>query len=701
MPIATPFQSLRCLLAGLLLLAAAGCPSNGDDACVVGTANCPCTKADACDPGLRCVASTCVEDRGGGAGGVGGGLGAGGGFGGPNGGAGGAGGGPVNRVDGGTPASGAPVGAGCADPGDCREGLCLNPQALPGGYCSKRCGGQLLSVGDPCPAGSACTQLNEATSMCMAVCNPATAGSCRSGYACARSEGGVAVCLPRCQSDKSCRPGYGCNTATGVCQLGMRELGASGAACAAPAECRSNTCLTETASEGKFPGGYCLRQCSADIEDMPCPNDDGICVGVPDADGTKAFACFGSCTTGVDCRAQYFCSADIDARASNGKGICVPRCDKLGCREGFSCDTSVGNCVMGGLTGGPAQIERRELGVMMLGETRPDFKTLTVDVPAGTVSFAVLADPMTPGSTGVLTKATAPNGEVLYDYFDPTKTAFIGPIASYPGQPFSLVYPNAPRVNVIPGKYEIVLGADAPGSYKVTVLLKKQMGVVQGGPLPVVFWFAKQKYLTAQTAQTDMRFQQAMAMVVDIYKAIGVQLGPITYTDLGPESEALAVLQTRDQMAQLFALGTSSNVSGLNFYFIDQFNETGGSAGAIGRSGGIPGPVALPGLGRGGVVVALSVLQRPEIFATAVAHEAGHYLGLFHVSERDGTSFDPLLDTPECPASNDANMNMKVDPTECVGKGSDNLMFWQASGMPMRTITNDQRFVILRNPILQ
>ncbi len=662
--------TFRCLLAGLLLLVAAGCPGD-DHPCVVGTLACPCTAGGACDPGLRCLANQCVDPGG------------------------------VASTDGGSAGTGAAIGAACVDPGECREGLCLKADVLTGGYCSKNCGGQLLSVGDSCPAGSACTQLNEATSMCMALCDPAAAGTCRAGYACASSDG-ASVCLPRCQSDRNCRPGYGCNTSTGVCQLGARELGRSGAACAAGGECRSNICLTEAASDGKFPGGYCTRACTAADEDMPCPDGDGMCIGLPRPDGTKTYACFGSCTTGVDCRGEYFCSADIDLRGSNGLGVCVPRCEKVGCREGFTCDPTVGACMMGGDSAGPAQIERQEVGVVTLGQQSPDFKMITLDVPPGAVSFTVIADPLTPGVNAALAKVTTPSGQVVYDYFDFTKTAFTRPNPSYAGQPFVMVYPNAPRVNIMPGKYEIVLGTSSPGRtmFNVTVLMKKQTGLLKGGPLPVVFWFAKQKYLNAQTAQTDQRFQGAVAIMVDIYKAIGVQLGPITYTDLGPESEAVAVLTDRDQMGQLFALGKDSKVPGLNFYFIDQFNEEGGS-GTIGRSGGIPGPVALPGLARGGVAVALSVLNRTETFATAMAHEAGHYLGLFHVSERDGRSFDPLLDTPECPASADANGNMRVDPAECMDKGSDNLMFWQASGMPMRTITNDQRFVILRNPILQ
>jgi hypothetical protein len=84
-----------------------------------------------------------------------------------------------------------------------------------------------------------------------------------------------------------------------------------------------------------------------------------------------------------------------------------------------------------------------------------------------------------------------------------------------------------------------------------------------------------------------------------------------------------------------------------------------------------------------------------------MAHEAGHFLGLYHTGERDGRSFDPLLDTPECPASADTNGDKLVSGQECTGKGNDNLMFWTTAPVPQRRLTADQRFVLLRNPAVK
>ena len=101
-----------------------------------------------------------------------------------------------------------------------------------------------------------------------------------------------------------------------------------------------------------------------------------------------------------------------------------------------------------------------------------------------------------------------------------------------------------------------------------------------------------------------------------------------------------------------------------------------------------------------------------------MAHEVGHYLGLFHATERTGstpsspTNFvnvDPIPDTPEClltvdqPPSGDGDLS--VDPTECgVAGGARNLMFWTQGPDSLGArdqISADQAFVLVRNPLIR
>ncbi|VAX24862.1 hypothetical protein MNBD_NITROSPINAE02-248, partial [hydrothermal vent metagenome] len=119
-------------------------------------------------------------------------------------------------------------------------------------------------------------------------------------------------------------------------------------------------------------------------------------------------------------------------------------------------------------------------------------------------------------------------------------------------------------------------------------------------------------------------------------------------------------------------------------------------------SGGIPGP-PVNGTPHSGVIVStlggLSGLSSADrrMQGNTMAHEMGHYYGLFHTAESSGQSFDPISDTPQCGASRDSNGDGKVSPEECSGAGGDNLMFWQApvSGLQTR-LTAGQRFVLGR-----
>jgi hypothetical protein len=92
------------------------------------------------------------------------------------------------------------------------------------------------------------------------------------------------------------------------------------------------------------------------------------------------------------------------------------------------------------------------------------------------------------------------------------------------------------------------------------------------------------------------------------------------------------------------------------------------------------------------------------------AHETGHYLGLFHTTERNGEALgmgdnvihgsDNLSDTPVCPDSADANGNGILSASECMENGSDNLLFWSPA-RSSRSLTSQQQSVLSKNPLIQ
>lgn len=69
---------------------------------------------------------------------------------------------------------------------------------------------------------------------------------------------------------------------------------------------------------------------------------------------------------------------------------------------------------------------------------------------------------------------------------------------------------------------------------------------------------------------------------------------------------------------------------------------------AAGIAPGIPGAPTVFGRNVSGIIVTPSAYADQD--ALTMLHEAGHFFGLNHTSEFSGDLFDPLEDTPECPA---------------------------------------------------
>jgi hypothetical protein len=129
----------------------------------------------------------------------------------------------------------------------------------------------------------------------------------------------------------------------------------------------------------------------------------------------------------------------------------------------------------------------------------------------------------------------------------------------------------------------------------------------------------------------------------------------------------------------------------LTIFLVEEIsNSSQGGDTILGLSAGPPGAAAIHGTSKSGVVISAADLKSaPTDVAKIMAHESAHFLGLFHTTEKGGTQFDPLDDTPVCPAGS---------TSLCASLGADNIMWWTLTD-GVATFTSDQSWVARRNPV--
>lgn len=224
---------------------------------------------------------------------------------------------------------------------------------------------------------------------------------------------------------------------------------------------------------------------------------------------------------------------------------------------------------------------------------------------------------------------------------------------------FATIAPNNPAATVLPGAHQIKVYGVRPtqtamspsnSRVKVTIHAKVMDAEPQTGVLDLNIHFTGSNGWSAATAPNDPAFQAVIDGVNQIYSQVGIELGEIAYHDVDPQFQVIESLQgAGSDMMQLLSTVSEGALNGANLFFVEEIKSPVGTI--LGIAGGIPGPVLVPGTGRSGVVVGTTTIQGGPTLAHVVAHELGHYMGLFHTTENlgglAGPAHDPLPDTPE------------------------------------------------------
>lgn len=409
----------------------------------------------------------------------------------------------------------------------------------------------------------------------------------------------------------------------------------------------------------------------------------------------------------------------------------------------------------------------QQLGVFDVG------KIVEFQVPPGTgtisiVQQAVGSPPLTiqfgkpPNATKVKNSAVVtlikdPSGRVLFDdNAAPPSDLSTAPIVAYTGAGTGVVtipntsqalietkdvgYPSGKwtlQVNdfalecLLPENVAVCSGGTNSDRYDLTVITKPVAGLI--GTLDVSIYLATQSLNAAGTVSSAsmLRYVQTLGALLG---QVGIALGKVTIYDLPPWAKtrfATGVDVTDDgpcsEFGQLLTLSNLGNE--ISFFFVDSIHGLSGELSAVGLDGGIPGPASFGGTVVSGAVVNASDLNfgvcrsahfgkcGADELAYVSAHEAGHFMGLFHTSEQYGNNFDTLRDTPECTCSStcltavNASMcaakKFSLTANQCTQRkslqcgGGDNLMFWLFdTNVSQGTLSSEQGKVMRANPVV-
>ena len=537
-----------------------------------------------------------------------------------------------------------PTGAACQQDSSCEGGQCLPQPQWPGGYCSQPQG--------TCDVTSCREQLGE----CAVIA-------------------GQQTCARACMTDANCRAGYAClatqTRGVNACQpvMELPPMGeADGEACVSDAQCQSGTCIPQ---EQGWPQGYCTRLNCRTREDCASPNgEDNRCY--QNQQGPNL--CVRICTQQDECREGYICQPI----SRDGTGFCVPgeAPAEITITEDFAAYPFPISCQApnGAEVALPYTIQEQTTSYMItpfaldLGRIRP----LRITRPDGQVTDFNTAAHSFQAATSQ-----------FFSFINPT------------------LMPGAPQFQGQLAAGAHTYGLRANSSQLCSYLLQEQ---TPGTTIDLNIYLVGVPNITAQSAANNANMQAMLAAFNSIYDKAGVQVGQVRYLDVTQEqAQRYAVIRSDEVVSELAAISTrpgttTDDALSLNIFFVRAFAMDGG---AIGVSLGLPGPAGLHGTPASGVVFTSEFLgQRfQDRFSNepvdgnaytgiVMAHEVGHYLGLFHTSETSGQVIEPLMDTPSCPR--------RDFPTRC--PDLNNLMF-PLAGISHTEVSADQATMIQANPL--
>ncbi len=287
--------------------------------------------------------------------------------------------------------------------------------------------------------------------------------------------------------------------------------------------------------------------------------------------------------------------------------------------------------------------------------------------------------------TSLRTRGASP--QVLFDLarLGPGAAAPRNPIAPFV-LPVTVLLPNSPASVVASEGYEMAVEVGAPTEIVVSRLQRSEGA---GRVLDLDLFYVGGAGLAPASERGPPSVREALGEAETL---LGIRFGEVRQHEVvGGLRRQLAILEADaeeelPELPELFALSAGAGRPSVAVFFVRDMEV------ALGVSGGVPGPWGMHGLAGSGIALSLDVLDDYGLrIGDVLAHELGHFLGLFHTTESDGTVLEPLPMTPSCPLDRDLDGDLMLLPEECAEFDGSNLMFWAGVG---RRLLPQQRALI-------
>lgn len=441
--------------------------------------------------------------------------------------------------------------------------------------------------------------------------------------------------------------------------------------CVADSDCASGTCLV---GDDGFPGGFCS------FVDCDTRRD---CAGVGRACLRGEFngnLCVELCTGDSDCRTGYECVG-----LSNG-AYCYPA---------YAGETLNPTCESEFVTAADVQ---NPFGFGGGGSERLNRHRITFEVAESTTSFALVAwdrrQRLFPDTI------TSPSGEEI-NIFDNYAAYYFSPLTFERVAP--LLFPAGPQfVDLVePGTWTADFGFEGGEESDLCFVVLEEDGSLEpdGEQLyvDINFYFVGAPGLSAEIAEEDPDFLGMLEYFRMTYAQAMVELGDVRYFDVtGDVRDDYATIFSQEEVFDLVQLSRQPGESredllSVNVFFVRGF--AGQMSGVLGVSAGIPGVPGIHGSPGTGLVFASEYLggrDGNQLVGQTLAHELGHFLGLFHTTEQQGGGQDHLDDTPAC---DDIEDGLAGCPD------LNNLMFPVAAWDGLAEVSAGQALIVRANPL--